>query len=406
MAFNDPRNIASLLAREIYFKDAGNRPIPANKALLSRGDGGTYWSDASTPQTAFNFIRASTIEYAASNATNTIWLEPGTGIEFYSTIIAGTPVVYIAGKGPETLQVTGSGSVDLLDLPDTVAGGRTLTFEGRNDTNIYVSDTTVIFDTKNLSTLSSIAALQETSDELLSTSQGLADELEGLTDTVNTLLISSAVSTFWSTLIYTKNLAEGLSTFTYGNFSTSGNALYIKKPQVFISTLTVNKLNAPLISTFSSLYWSSGFGVITRTKNLYVSTILGNTSPLINFDSANNRIGINLGLTPPRTTVDISGIVFANAFVNASDRRLKTALEPLLPNKLPEAYRFSWIRDGSTDTGCMADEIETIAPECVTTGADGYKAVNYAKLVPYCFALIKDLKARVEVLETNQGPVI
>lgn len=406
MAFNDPRNAASLFTRDFYFKDAGNRPIPANRALISRGDGGTYWSDASTPQTAFNFLRASTINYAASNATNTLWFEPGVGIQFYSSIQTGIPVVYIANQGPQTLDVVGQSSINLYGLPNMLYGGRTLTFAGTGDTNIYVSDATVIFDTNNASTFSSIQGLQEDTSELFSTSQGLADEIEGVIDTVNTLLISSAVSTFWSTLIYTKNLAEGLSTFTYSAFTVNGDSLTVNYSSVYISSLTVDIINAaalniPIVSTFSSLYWSSGFGVTTQTSNLYLSTIRGNTSPLINFDNSNNRIGINLGQTPPRATVDVNGIVFANNFVTASDRRLKTAISPLITTYIPDAYRFNWVKDGTTDIGCMADEVERIVPECVTLGADGYKAVNYSKLVPYCFALIKELGERVNSLESK-----
>jgi hypothetical protein len=402
MAFNDPRNAGSLFTRDFYFKDAGNRPIAANKALISRGDGGTYWSDASTPQVAFNFLRASTIEYAASNSSNVIWFEPGAGIEFYSTVaFDGTPIVWIAGKGPETLQVVGQPSIDLLNLPDNIVGGNTLTFQGSGDIQIYVSGATLTFDANNASTFSSITGLQEDTAELFSTSQVLANELEGLTNTVNTLLISSAVSTFWSTLVYTKNLAENLSTFVYSTFVISGDTLNITYPNVYISSLTVDDYNGPIISTFSSLYWSSGFGVTTQTSNLYLSTITGDTSPLINFDNANNRIGVNLGQTPPRATVDVGGIVFANAFVTASDSRLKTAVEPLYAGDLPSAYRFTWIRDGSADVGCMADEVEAVAPECVTVGGDGYKAVNYSKLVPYCLATIKELSARVAALESR-----
>lgn len=410
MAFNDPRNAGSFFTRDFYFKDAGNRPIPANKALISRGDGGTYWSDASTPQTAFNFFRASTILYGASNTNNTIWLEPGPGIQFYSTInIAGDPIVWIANQGPETLAIAQSAStINLYNLPDSLTGGKTLTFAGVGDANIYISSTTVFFAVNNTSTISSITGLQQDTQELFSTSQGLEDEIQGILGTVNTLLISSAVSTFWSTLVYTKNLAESLSTFTYSTFTVNNDILNINVPTVYISSLIVDQINIPfgnlstlLVSTFSSLYWSSGFGVITQTSNLYVSTIIGDTSPLINFDNSNNRIGINLGQTPPRATVDVSGIVFANAFVTTSDRRLKTALEPLHTIGLPAAYRYSWIRDGSADVGCLADEVELVAPECVTVGGDGYKAVNYSKLVPYCLTAIKELTARVSALESR-----
>jgi hypothetical protein len=96
-----------------------------------------------------------------------------------------------------------------------------------------------------------------------------------------------------------------------------------------------------------------------------------------------------------------NGIVFADNFVTASDRRLKTDVTPLLPTSIPGGYRFSWLRGGGVDVGCMADEVEAVLPECVTVGADGFRAVDYARLVPYCFTLIRDLRDRVEALESR-----
>jgi hypothetical protein len=404
MAFNDPRNTNSLFTREILFRDGGNRPIPNNRALLARGDGGTYWADTtvSTQQQSFTAFRASTINYTAANACNTLWIEPGTGIQFYSTIEAGRPVTWIASKGPETLNVVGQGSIDLLNLPDNLTTGRTLTFKQAGDLYIHVSDATVTFDANNTSSFSTIVSLQETTAELQSTTQGILDEVKDVENTINTLLLSSAVSTFWSTLMYTKDLAESLSTFTYSTFNISSGVLNITYPDVFISSLTVNEFKGPFRSTFSSIYWSSAFGVETQTSNITISTIRNfNYAPLINFDNVNNRIGINLGLTPPRTTVDVNGIVYGSAFVTSSDRRLKTDIQPFISNKIPEAYRFTWIRDGTSDIGCMADEVEAVAPECVIVGADGFKAVNYSKLVPVCLSLIKDLTERVRALENR-----
>jgi hypothetical protein len=223
MAFNDPRNINSLLAREIFFKDKSNRPISTNRALLANGAGGTYWADTSIcTLTAFNKFRASTIEFSSSNVNNnTIWLEPGAGITFYSTVVTGTtqPIVYIASQGPNTLYVpnaaTAQQTVNLNSLPDDTTFGNTLTFRADGDVSIYVSDATVTFDARNTSTLSTLANIQSTVTQQASTTAGLVDEVSSLAATVDTLLISSAVSTFWSTLIYTKNLAENTSTFLY-----------------------------------------------------------------------------------------------------------------------------------------------------------------------------------------------
>jgi hypothetical protein len=228
------------------------------------------------------------------------------------------------------------------------------------------------------------------------------EQISSLEQETYLYIVSTAISTFYSTLIYTKDLAEDLSTFVHSTFQVENSTLVITYPDVFINDLTVNTLHAPIVSTYSSLYWSSGFGVQTQTSNLYLSTIIGdNNSPIISFDSANNRLGINLGETPPRTTLDISGIVFANNFVTASDRRLKTGLTPLLPTSIPVGYRFSWLRGGNVDVGCIADEVAKVLPECVTVGADGFQAVDYARLVPYCFTLIQELRDRLTALESR-----
>ena len=47
----------------------------------------------------------------------------------------------------------------------------------------------------------------------------------------------------------------------------------------------------------------------------------------------------------------------------------------------------------------MADEVEAIAPECVYTTPQGFKAVAYPKLVPICLSLIRRLTERVTALE-------
>jgi hypothetical protein len=413
MAFNDPRNANALFAREFLFKDQGNRPIAANKALLARGDGGTYWASVgSTPVVAFNYLHASSIFYSASNASsNVLWFESGVGVQFYSTIDGGQPKTWIAATGPETLRLANPGfpsqNINLNSLPNDVDTGNTLTFVGEGDVRISKSTGAVFFSAQTgPSTVSTIVGLQTETANLNSTSISLSATVSTLYEEANLFYVSTSVSSFYSTLIYTKDLAESLSTYVYSTFNVVGSTMTIATPHVFISSLTVNELNYPDMfrSTFSSIYWSSAVGVTTRTSNLYVSTIDGDNSPVIIFDNVNNRIAINQK-APPRATVDISGIVFANNFVTSSDRRLKTDVRPYISNGAPNAYNFKWIRDGTPDIGCMADEVEAIAPECVHVGGDGYKAVNYAKLVPVCFALIKGLQERVSALE-RQGPVM
>jgi hypothetical protein len=416
MAFNDPRNISKIFIRDLFFKDESNRPISSNRVLASRGDGGTYWADTTiSTQNAFNAFRAgSNIYFTASNASNTLWFEPGAGIEFYSTIDAGQPKVWIAGTAPAQLTVlNGGGTVVFSNLPDDLSGGRTLTFGPAGGIDIYVSDNTVFFDANNSSTLSSIQSLQSTTDYLLDKTSTIANEVSTVAGIVDILLVSTAVSSFYSTLLSVQATNEELSTFVYSTFSVSSSTLYITYPNVYISSLTVNELNGfnldfqSALSTFSTVYWSTASGLDTNTSTLRVSTIMGVDLPIITFDMANRRLGVNLGAQQqPRATVDVSGIVFANNFLTASDRRLKTNLAPLNSDVILPSYRFDWTapsRSGRSgaDVGFMADEVEAVAPECVFLDANGYKAVDYARLVPYCFSAMAALSARVSTLESR-----
>jgi len=134
---------------------------------------------------------------------------------------------------------------------------------------------------------------------------------------------------------------------------------------------------------------------------MLISTIMGNDLPILTFDRVNRRVGVNLGATQqPRSALDVNGIVYANNFVNTSDRRLKKNISVLdVPHDIPQAYRFQYTESDEWDIGCIADEIEAIAPECVYIAPNGFKAVAYSKLVPVCLSLIRDLTQRMEVLE-------
>ena len=49
----------------------------------------------------------------------------------------------------------------------------------------------------------------------------------------------------------------------------------------------------------------------------------------------------------------------------------------------------------------LAQEVEALYPELVATGADGYKAVNYAQLAPVLIEALKEQQAQIEVLKTR-----
>lgn len=421
MAFQNanPRtiDIERLFVRDIVFKDQGNRPISANQFLLTRGDGGIYFGNASTGMGAgFNqFVGSTVFSYTASNAFNTLWFEPGPGITFGSNMDGLQPKFYISANGPQAIQVLGDGTLQFSQLQDNLSSGKTLIFAGSNELSINVSDNMLVFSvdlTSTLqSTISSIAVLQSTTSGLQEITEDLQIQTSTLEGLANIFYVSTAVSSFYSSLLFSEKTAAEVSTFVHSTFVINNGYLNITYPTTYISSLTVDELIAPSLqtefkSTFSTIYWSSGFAQNTSMSSATISTIgTPYNPPTLTFDTTNQRIGVNLGALQPRTTVDVSGIVFANNFVTASDRRLKKDLRPLcIPTSAwPTAYEYSWISNNQVDIGFLADEVEAVAPACVFTDEHGYKAVNYAKLVPLCFAAITELRGRVAALEAVGG---
>ena len=106
--------------------------------------------------------------------------------------------------------------------------------------------------------------------------------------------------------------------------------------------------------------------------------------------------------------ISASGTVSANGVTLSSDARYKTHIVPLnnalddMLNLRGVSYdwdRSRWPAKNFTDTrqiGFIAQEIEKIFPELVSTDAQGYKSVNYIGVVPVAVEAIKTLNAKVD----------
>ena len=103
-----------------------------------------------------------------------------------------------------------------------------------------------------------------------------------------------------------------------------------------------------------------------------------------------------------------AGSVTAVSF-SPSDARLKQdvrALDGALAAvRQLRAVRYHYRQDVAghplpqgAQVGVLAQELEKVYPELVSTGPDGYKAVNYAQLTPVLLEAIKELQAQVETL--------
>ena len=95
----------------------------------------------------------------------------------------------------------------------------------------------------------------------------------------------------------------------------------------------------------------------------------------------------------------------------ASDKRLKDNITPI-SNPIEKiqkigGYEFDWIPTENIhsyeghDIGVIAQEIEEVLPELVTTRDNGYKAVKYDKIVALLIEAIKDQQKQIDELKSK-----
>ena len=141
------------------------------------------------------------------------------------------------------------------------------------------------------------------------------------------------------------------------------------------------------------------------------SQILGGTG--IHSGSTGDYQFNSIGVGTAASTV--AGEIRATADITAfysSDIRLKENINPI-PNALEKVNQISgntydW-KEGydevhshkGNDVGVIAQEIEQILPQIVTNRDNGFKAVQYEKIIPLLIEAIKELSAKVDSLENK-----
>ena len=121
-----------------------------------------------------------------------------------------------------------------------------------------------------------------------------------------------------------------------------------------------------------------------------------------------DQLGVNVSCNGTDGRIDAGNDIVA---FSTSDKRLKENIKPL-DNALDKVLKISGVSfdwkplseeekktihgNQGHDVGVIAQEIEEVLPEVVTTRDSGYKAVKYEKIVPLLIESIKELKAEIE----------
>ncbi|MFQ5963186.1 MAG: tail fiber domain-containing protein [Candidatus Scalinduaceae bacterium] len=125
----------------------------------------------------------------------------------------------------------------------------------------------------------------------------------------------------------------------------------------------------------------------------------------------NGNVGI--GKTNPGCKLDVTGSVCSNGTVLTSDVRFKKDIKPLKGalEKVSnlQGVSFRWRSDEYKERnfskdhniGIIAQDVEKLVPEVVHTNKDGYKGVEYSKLVPLLIEAIKEQQETISTLSAK-----
>ena len=103
-------------------------------------------------------------------------------------------------------------------------------------------------------------------------------------------------------------------------------------------------------------------------------------------------------------TVDTKGRVTAASVGTASDQRLKRDWTPLTGSLAQlqriQPYTYFWKEgDDQLQMGVMAQEVEKVYPDLISTRKDGYKTVNYTGLIPPVLNALQEQQQQIEALQ-------
>jgi hypothetical protein len=166
---------------------------------------------------------------------------------------------------------------------------------------------------------------------------------------------------------------------------------------------------------FSFGNWLTTYMVMTAGGNVLINTTTNAGIRLDVNGSARAALSLAVGNITPSATVgriDASNDVVA---FSTSDARFKTNISPISSSldKIQKisGVEFDWISDTKHgyeghDVGVIAQELEKVLPEVVTTRDNGYKAVKYEKIVPLLIEAIKEQQKQIEELKQQIKPLV
>ena len=215
---------------------------------------------------------------------------------------------------------------------------------------------------------------------------------------------------------------ENIASATHTLVSGSSQVISLLPNGVISGSSQISSVFEPIASSTHTLVSGStqvlgGSGVWSSSVQMPAGVVSGSSQVLGGSTIHSSSVGnyqfnsIGVGTAASTTTGEIRALGDITAYYS-SDIRLKENIIPI-ENALSKVESISgntydW-KEGydeihshkGNDVGVIAQEIEEILPQIVTNRDNGYKAVQYEKIIPLLIEAIKELSAKIKGLENK-----
>ena len=209
--------------------------------------------------------------------------------------------------------------------------------------------------------------------------------------------VNKAGDTMSGNLLFNTNLGiDSTGIIKIGNSATTVN--------IGNSSSIINPLNNILFNSSNGIDSTNGSLGVLNIGNLNAKNIIIGNFNIDTYTYIKNNLYVS-------GTLQTSGEVYSGSTISLSDKNLKTNIRKIENNIFDQLnpVQYEWKnnidfisknKQGKTDVGFIAQEIELIAPHLVSEFKDiktdtMYKGIDYEKIIPYLVDEIKILKNKL-----------